>query len=70
VPLSFSGGSGSAVQGTVYAAGARVHVSGGSDITIGSQYISYDLTVSGGSKFTVDRGNNNVARKRIICLTE
>jgi hypothetical protein len=70
VPLLFGGGSSSAIQGTVYAAAARVHVSGGSDVTIGSQYISYDLTVTGGSNLTIDRGGANVARKRDVRLVE
>jgi hypothetical protein len=70
VPIVLSGSSATSIQGTFYAAAAQLNVSGSSGIILGSQYISYNLTVSGGATFQVDRGNGNVARKRDIRLVE
>jgi hypothetical protein len=70
VQITLSGGSSTSMQGTFYAAAAPMNVSGASGIKLGSQYISYDLTVSGSASFTVDRGNGNVARKRQLYLME
>jgi hypothetical protein len=69
-PVVLSGGSNTNLTGTFYAASARVNVSGSSGITLGSQYISYDLTVSGGASFNVVWNPAHVARKRDIRLVE
>jgi hypothetical protein len=49
--LSLSGGSAFSLTGTVYAAKAHVDVSGGSGASMGSQYVSDTLTLSGSSTF-------------------
>ena len=49
--VTISGGSNWAFTGTVYAPGANVTVSGGSNASMGSQYISDTLTLSGASTF-------------------
>jgi hypothetical protein len=49
--LTLSGGSGWNFTGTVYAAKAHVDVSGGSGATMGSQYVTDTLTLSGSSTF-------------------
>jgi hypothetical protein len=49
--ITLSGGSGWNLTGTVYAAKANVNVSGGSGATMGSQYVSDTLTLSGSSAF-------------------
>jgi Putative Flp pilus-assembly TadE/G-like len=49
--MTLSGGSSWDFKGTVYAASADVTVSGGSGASMGSQYISDTLTLSGSSTF-------------------
>jgi hypothetical protein len=67
--ITLSGGSGWNFTGTVYAADAHVDVSGGSDATMGSQYISDTLTLSGSSTFK-DIDPSKGYRPRDIRLVE
>jgi hypothetical protein len=68
---SITGGSNFTITGTFYFAGALLHIGGGSSAAIlGSQYISYDLSLSGNSTLNVTWAGNSVARKRAIQLVE
>ena len=59
------------MTGTFYTAGGTLNVTGnGSNDTIGSQYISYDLVVNGNGAFNADWNANNTAKTRIIRLVE
>ena len=67
--VTLSGGSNWNFTGTVYAAKAHVDVSGGSGATMGSQYISDTLTLSGSSTFNdIDPAQGKV--ERLIGLVE
>ncbi|MFL5329754.1 MAG: pilus assembly protein TadG-related protein [Gemmataceae bacterium] len=53
--VKISGGGMMTITGTFYAAGAQLQVSGSSgNNTIGSQYISYQLSLSGSGNVTID----------------
>jgi hypothetical protein len=67
--ITLSGGSGWNFTGTVYAAKAHVDVSGGSGATMGSQYVSDTLTLSGSSTFNDINPTTGYA-PRDIRLTE
>jgi hypothetical protein len=56
------------LSGTVYAAAARMNVAGNGD-SLGSQYVSYDLQVTGNGTVNVRYGNST-ARTRIFGLVE
>jgi hypothetical protein len=71
VGASLNGGSGMNITGTFYFAGAPVTISGNSTTAIlGSQYISYDLTLTGTASLTVTWDSAKVARQRAIYLVE
>ena len=54
-PLNFTGNGGMAITGTFYAAGAPMNVTGnGVGDVIGSQYISYTMTMNGGGTFNIN----------------
>ena len=59
------------MSGTFYTAGRTLNVTGnGSNDVIGSQYISYDLTIGGNGSFSVNWNAPQVAKLRIITLVE
>ena len=69
-PLSITGNGNLNMSGTFYAARAPVKISGnGSGDVIGSQYISYDLTLSGNGSLSIS-WNGSTARTRRIGLIE
>jgi hypothetical protein len=68
-PITLSGGSGWNFTGTVYAAKASVDVSGGSNATVGSQFVADTMTLSGSSTFN-DIDPSKGYRPRDIRLTE
>lgn len=70
VPLSVSGGSNMSISGTFYSAAARLNISGGGSTTIGSQYITADLTTTGTGTINVPWSNTYVARQRDLRLVE
>jgi hypothetical protein len=64
-------GSLTSMTGTFYAPRALMSVTGsGSNSVIGSQYISYTLTVNGGGSFSVQWDPNQVAPSRFVGLVE
>jgi len=70
-PLSISGGGGMYITGTFYAAGAMLNIQGsGVNNTIGSQYISYDLTLGGNGNLTIDYTAAPKPRTRVLTLVE
>ena len=61
-PITISGGSGMNMSGTFYAAKALMNISGSaSNSLIGSQYISYDLSISGSGSVKVSYSRANTA---------
>jgi hypothetical protein len=71
VSASVSGGGSGSITGTFYFASALLTVSGGAGVSnVGSQYISYDLTLTGGGGINVDWTPYTVARKRAFYLVE
>lgn len=69
VGLSLSGGSNMSITGTIYAAGARLTLSGGGN-SMSSQIIADDLTTTGNGTINVPWSAANVARPRDIRLVE
>lgn len=70
VALSLSGGGNISMSGTFYAAGARLNITGNGNTTVGSQYITADLTTTGNGTISVPWSNAKVARVREIRLVE
>jgi Flp pilus assembly protein TadG len=70
VGLSLSGNGNLSITGTIYAPGARLTVSGNGTMTVGSQYITDDLTTTGNGTFDVPWSTVNVARLRDIRLVK
>jgi Flp pilus assembly protein TadG len=68
--INISGGENTTLQGTFYAANARLLIAGQGNAHIGSQYISRTLTLSGGGNFTIDYTDEGTARIREIKLVE
>jgi hypothetical protein len=64
------GGAGSTMTGTFYAQHGTLKVSGGNSVGVGSQYISYDLTITGSSAMGVNYNPASVAPIRILQLVE
>jgi hypothetical protein len=64
------GGAGSTITGTFYAQHGTLKVSGGNGVGVGSQYISYDLDITGSSAMTVNYNPASVAPVRILQLVE
>jgi hypothetical protein len=64
------GGSGSTLSGTFYAQHGLLKVSGGNGVGVGSQYISYDLTITGSAAMTVDYNPPAVAPEKVLQLVE
>ncbi len=70
VPLSITGNGSMNIGGTFYAARAPVKITGNSSgDTIGSQYISYDLTLGGNGSISIN-WNGSTARTRRFGLVE
>jgi hypothetical protein len=71
VPVAITGPGTSNMIGTVYAASSPVDVTGQGGATIGSQFISDTLTVTGAGPFTVDwAGQPGPLGGRVLRLTE
>jgi hypothetical protein len=71
IPAAVSGGAGSSMSGTFYFPSAPLTVTGGSGFTnVGSQYISYQLTVKGGGAMNLQWNPITVARRRMVALVE
>jgi carbon monoxide dehydrogenase subunit G len=64
------GGAGSTMTGTFYAQHGTLKVSGGNSAGVGSQYISYDLTITGSAAMNVIYNPATVAPVRILQLVE
>ena len=70
VPLSITGNGNLNMSGTFYAARASVKITGnGSGDVVGSQYISYDLTLGGNGSLSIS-WSGATARTRLIGLIE
>jgi Flp pilus assembly protein TadG len=66
-----NGNGGSSMSGTFYTANGTLNVGGnGTNDVIGSQYISYNLTLGGNGSFSVNWNANQVGKTRIIELVE
>ena len=70
VAMSIQGQGDMNIKGTFYAANALLSVSGQGTNTIGSQYISRTLSLSGGGAVNIDYTDDGTARKRDIRLAE
>ena len=70
VSMSIQGQGGSTIKGTFYAANALLSVTGQGTNTIGSQYISRTLSLSGGGTVNIDYTDDGTARRREVCLVE
>jgi hypothetical protein len=69
--ITVNGNGGSTMSGTFYTAGGTLSVTGnGTNDVIGSQYISYNLTLGGNGSFSVNWDPNLVGRTRILTLVE
>ncbi len=64
------GGAGSTILGTFYAQHGTLKVSGGNSAGVGSQYISYDLNITGNAAMNVAYNPATVAPVRILQLVE
>jgi hypothetical protein len=60
------------ITGTFYAAAAKMSITASGDFTntYGSQYIVYDLNVTGSGSFVIRYGGPNSAPVRVIQLVE
>jgi hypothetical protein len=58
--MTVAGGSGTDITGVIYAAGAPVSISGGTNITPGVAFIADTLNISGNSNFTIPPSPINV----------
>jgi hypothetical protein len=68
--LTVSGGGSGAITGTFYAQHGTMKVSGGGGQSVGSQYISWDVVLSGNGNFTIDWTPPNVAPNKLFQLVE
>jgi len=69
--LSISGNGAFNVSGTIYAAAARLHVTGnGAASSIGSQWIGRNLYLAGNGSVNITYATTSVARARIVALME
>jgi hypothetical protein len=68
--LTISGGGSGAVTGTFYAQHGVLKVSGGGGSSVGSQYISWNVVMSGNGNFTIAWDPNAVAPVKFLQLTE
>jgi hypothetical protein len=69
-PINIAGNGTFDIKGTFYAANAQVMVGGNGDSTIGSQYVSRYLAVTGTGNFKCDYNPGDVAPVRILGLVE
>jgi Flp pilus assembly protein TadG len=68
--MTIQGNGAFSLSGTFYAANALLNISGNGTATIGSQYISRTLGISGGGNVFIDYTDNGTARERDIYLVE
>lgn len=69
--ISISGGGTFNIDGTFYAAGAEMKITGSSGTAkIGSQYISNTLTLGGNGNIVINAASTNKANQRLIDLVE
>jgi hypothetical protein len=68
--LNISAQSQFSISGTFYAANADLQITGQSGVTVGSQYISRTLNLSGGGSLTINYTDDLTARKREVRLVE
>lgn len=68
--MSVTGNGSFSLKGTFYLANALLQVTGNGTATIGSQYISRLLNMSGSGAVTIDYTDDGTARKREIRLVE
>jgi hypothetical protein len=64
------GGAGSNLSGTFYAQHGLMKISGGNGVGVGSQYISYDLNITGSAAMSVYYNPAAVAPVRLLQLVE
>ena len=68
--MAISGNGNFTLVGTFYTANALLQVTGSGTATIGSQYISRTLNITGGGNITINYTDNGTARERVMCLVE
>jgi Flp pilus assembly protein TadG len=68
--MSVAGQGSFSLTGTFYAANANLQITGNGDATIGSQYVSKTLNLSGNGNITIDYSPEGTARKREVRLVE
>jgi hypothetical protein len=68
--LTVSGGGGGSVTGTFYAQHGTLKVSGGGGSSVGSQYISWDVVLTGNGNFSIDWSPAGVAPAKSFQLVE
>jgi hypothetical protein len=70
VPLSISGNGDFNLKGTFYAANAQLQITGNGNATVGSQYISRTLSLSGNGSILIDYSDDYTGRQRDVRLME
>jgi hypothetical protein len=69
--MQITGNGSFSITGTLYAADALLKSAGGGGVAnIGSQYVTLDLSITGGGNVSINWAGNRVARTRIITLVE
>jgi hypothetical protein len=68
--LTVSGGGGGSVTGTFYAQHGTLKVSGGGGSSVGSQYISWDVVLTGNGNFGITWSPTSVAPEKLFQLVE
>ncbi len=68
--MSVTGNGQFSLTGTFYLPDAQLSVSGNGTATVGSQYISRTLALSGGGALTINYTDSGTARKRDVLLVE
>jgi Flp pilus assembly protein TadG len=68
--LTVSGGGSGSISGTFYAQHGILKVSGGGGSSVGSQYISWDVTLSGNGAFNINWDPTQVAPQKRFQLVE
>ena len=68
--LTVAGGGSGSISGTFYAQHGILKVSGGGGNSVGSQYISWNITLSGNGNFTIAWDPNAVAPVKFLQIVE
>jgi hypothetical protein len=68
--LTVAGGASGSITGTFYAQHGTLKVSGSGGQSVGSQYVSWDVALSGNGNFSISWSAPNVAPFKLLQLVE